>query len=200
MRPGAPARCAARLRARQAGAWWCPQTWGLSTCLAWRSMRAQADRELVAISRALRPCAEASERRGPADTGVSGRASAIPPPRTVPAAWSSRRGGVARLATGRQDGGRSGEPAECAVHPPLAPGAYAWAERARCAGGEREGEGVNEAERERKRARETALLRHSAGLPRGADWQPGSWRTRRSDRLLAHIEPTSSTLRSALRP
>ena len=55
---------------------------------------------------------------------------------------------MARLAAGRQDGGRGGEPVERAVHPPLAPGAYSWAERARGAGGEREGEGVNEAERE----------------------------------------------------
>jgi hypothetical protein len=74
---------------------------------------------------------------------------------------------VARLATGRQDGGRSGEPAECAVHPPLAPGAYAWAERARCAGGEREGEGVNEAERERKGERDSFIETQCRAASRG---------------------------------
>ena len=85
----------------------------------------------------------------------------------VPAAWSSRRGGVARLATGRQDGGRSGEPAECAVHPPLAPGAYTWAERARCAGGEREGEGVNEAEKEREGERDSFIETQCRAVSRG---------------------------------
>ena len=74
---------------------------------------------------------------------------------------------MGRLATGRQDRAAAGSRSSVAVHPPLAPGAYSWAERARGAGGEREGEGVNEEARERKGEKDSFVETQCRAASRG---------------------------------
>ena len=195
---GPPCPCCPGPRPTPAERWrgGCRQAWsGGHPCAG--------DRELVAISRALRRCAEGAERRRSAGTGFSGRAPRPQPPppppapRTVPAAWSSRWGGQCPPRDGAAGRGpQAGSRPSVQSFRPWRLGPMRWQNAP--APGEGEGEGANAAERERERARETALLRHSAGLPRGAYWQPGSWRARRSDRLPAHNEPPSAS-RAALR-
>ena len=145
------------------------------------------DRELVAISRALRRCAEMHPTlclaRGP--PGGAAWPSSMPPRLWVGQDWAAA-------------GSRSG----VAAHPPLAPGVYSRAKRARGAGGrgrgrERERERTREGEDERERTRETTLLGHIGGLQsaRARSEQHGAVKPGPLHLVRAHHHSTTQTLR-----
>ena len=142
---GPPCPCCPGPRPTPAERWrgGCRQAWsGGHPCAG--------DRELVAISRALRRCAEGAERRRSAGTGFSGRD--LHPALCLPRGPRGG-GGMARLWAGRQDGGRGGEPVERGS--PSAPGAWGLlVGKTRPRRGRRGGGRGRERERKRTRERE----------------------------------------------